>query len=183
MGTPARPRRGAGKPRGGRRAGRAGPPRGQVRGGLGAEATVVSRSPGKAGDARRLGADGLIVSTDPARMAEARDRFDVVVDTVSTPHDLGPYLRLVALDGTLCHLGHLGPVTVETTDLLIGRRRLTSAGSGGRPATAAMLDFCAAHGITADVEVLPSARVNEAFDRLRRSDVRYRFVLDLSDLD
>jgi uncharacterized zinc-type alcohol dehydrogenase-like protein len=149
---------------------------------LGAETTVVSRSADKAGDARRLGAHDVVVSTDPAELTAARDRFDVVVDTISAPHDLGPYLRLVALDGTLSLLGHLGPVTVQTLDLLVGRKKLGSAGSGGLPATAAMLEFCAAHGVTADVEVLPSSRVNEAFDRLRRNDVRYRFVLDLADL-
>lgn len=149
----------------------------------GADTSVISRSADKADDARRLGARSLIVSTDPEQMAAARDRFDVVIDTISSPHDLGPYLRLVALDGTLSLLGYLGPVTVETTDLLVGRKKLGSAGSGGRPATAAMLDFCARHGITADIELLPSARVNEALDRLRRNDVRYRFVLDMSDLD
>jgi alcohol dehydrogenase (NADP+) len=134
---------------------------------LGAHTSVVSRSPDKADDARRLGAHDLIVSTDAERMAAARDRFDVVIDTVSAPHYLGPYLRLVAMDGTLSHLGHLGPVTVETTDLLVGRKKLSSAGSGGLRATADVLDFCARHGITADVEILPSARVNEALDRLR----------------
>jgi uncharacterized zinc-type alcohol dehydrogenase-like protein len=150
---------------------------------LGAETSVVSRTADKADDARRLGADGLVVSTDPEQMAAARDRFDVVIDTISAPHDLGPYLRLVAMDGTLSQVGHLGPVTVETLDLLVGRKKLSSAGSGGRPATAALLDFCAEHGVTADVEVLPSGRVAEALDRLERNDVRYRFVLDLSDLD
>ncbi|MYR95242.1 MULTISPECIES: NAD(P)-dependent alcohol dehydrogenase [unclassified Streptomyces] len=150
---------------------------------LGADTSVISRSADKADDARRLGAQSLIVSTDPEQMAAARDRFDVVIDTISSPHDLGPYLRLVALDGTLSLLGYLGPVTVEATDLLVGRKKLSSAGSGGRPATAAMLDFCARHGITADIELLPSSQVNEALDRLRRNDVRYRFVLDMSDLD
>ncbi len=149
---------------------------------LGATTSVISRSPDKAEDARRLGAHGLIVSTDPEQMTEARDGFDVVIDTISAPHDLGPYLRLVAMDGTLSHLGHLGPVTVETMDLLVGRKKLSSAGSGGRPATATMLDFCADKSITADIELLPSAQVNAAFERLRRNDVRYRFVLDMSDL-
>jgi uncharacterized zinc-type alcohol dehydrogenase-like protein len=149
---------------------------------LGARTSVISRSADKADDARRLGAHDLVVSTDPEQMAAARDRFDVVIDTISAPHDLGPYLRLVAMDGTLTQVGHLGPVTVETLDLLIGRKKLSSAGSGGRPATAAVLDFCAAHGVTADVELLPSARVNDALDRLARNDVRYRFVLDMSDL-
>ncbi|GAA3534857.1 NAD(P)-dependent alcohol dehydrogenase [Nonomuraea rosea] len=150
---------------------------------LGAETTAISRSADKAGDARRLGAHDLIVSTDADRMAAARDRFDVVIDTISAPHDLGPYLRLVAMDGTLSHVGHLGEVTVQVMDLLVGRKKLSSAGSGGRAATAALLDFCAEHGIGADIELLPSARVNEALDRLGRNDVRYRFVLDLADLD
>ncbi|MBF8184600.1 NAD(P)-dependent alcohol dehydrogenase [Nonomuraea sp. K274] len=149
---------------------------------LGADVTVISRSADKSDDARRLGAHDLIVSTDPGQMAAARDRFDVVIDTISAPHDLGPYLGLVAMDGTLSLVGHIGSVTVESMDLLIGRKKLSSAGSGGRPATAAMLDFCAKHGVTADIELLPSARVNEALDRLHRNDVRYRFVLDLSDL-
>lgn len=150
---------------------------------LGADTAVISRSRDKAGDARRLGAHEFLVSADTAAMSAARDRFDVVIDTISAPHELEPYLRLVALDGTLSQVGYLGPVTVQTTELLIGRKKLGSAGSGGRPATAALLDFCARHDITADVEVLPSARVNEALDRLERNDVRYRFVLDLSDLN
>lgn len=150
---------------------------------LGAETWVVSRSPAKSDDARRLGAHGLLVSTDPDQMADARDRFDIVIDTISAPHDLAAYLRLVAMDGTLSLLGHLGTVTLEVMDLLVGRKKLSSAGSGGRQATAAMLDFCARHDITADIELLPSARVNEALDRLRRNDVRHRFVLDMSDLD
>ncbi|MEO3886338.1 NAD(P)-dependent alcohol dehydrogenase [Nonomuraea sp. B5E05] len=149
---------------------------------LGAETTVISRSAGKAGDARRLGAHDVLVSTDPDRMAAARDRFDVVIDTIPAAHDLGPYLRLVAMDGTLTLVGHLGQVTLEAMDLLVGRKKLSSAGSGGRPGTAALLDFCAEHGVAADIELLPSARVNEALDRLERNDVRYRFVLDLSDL-
>ncbi|QBI52070.1 NAD(P)-dependent alcohol dehydrogenase [Streptomonospora litoralis] len=149
---------------------------------LGAETTVVSRSAEKADDARRLGAHELLVSTCEEQMAAARDRFDVVIDTIAAPHDLSPYLRLVALDGTLSHLGYLGEVDVATMDLLQGRKKLSSAGSGGRPATASMLDFCAEHGVTADIELVPSARVNEVLERLGRNDVRYRFVLDMSDL-
>jgi uncharacterized zinc-type alcohol dehydrogenase-like protein len=150
---------------------------------LGAETTVVSRSAGKAGDAARLGARELLLSTDPRQLAAARDRFDVVIDTIAVPHELGPYLRLVALDGTLSQVGHLGSITLEAMDLLVGRKKLTSSGSGGRAGTAAMLDFCARNDVTADVEVVPSARVNEVLDRLSRNDVRYRFVLDLADLD
>ncbi|MFH8616929.1 hypothetical protein ACH4E8_17875 [Streptomyces sp. NPDC017979] len=87
------------------------------------------------------------------------------------------------MDGTLSLLGQLGSVTVDAVDLLVGRKKLSSAGSGGRPTTAKMLRFCADHGIAADVEVLPSSQVDTALDRLRRNDVRYRFVLDMSDLD
>ncbi|TDD91245.1 NAD(P)-dependent alcohol dehydrogenase [Saccharopolyspora karakumensis] len=150
---------------------------------LGAEVAVISRTPGKLDDALRLGARDLLVSTDEARMAASRERFDVMIDTISAAHELGPYLRLVAMDGALAQVGHLGPVSVDTMDLLIGRKKLTSAGSGGRPATQEMLDFCAEHDITADVEVLPSSQVNEALERLSRNDVRHRFVLDMSDLD
>ncbi|MBN6035980.1 NAD(P)-dependent alcohol dehydrogenase [Amycolatopsis sp. 195334CR] len=146
---------------------------------LGAETTVISRSADKAGDAAALGARDLLLTTE---MGGVRDRFDVVIDTISAPHDLAPYLKAVAMDGTLSQVGYLGQVTVEVMDLLVGRKKLSSAGSGGLPATAAMLAFCAEHGITADIELLPSAQVNEALDRLARNDVRYRFVLDLADL-
>lgn len=150
---------------------------------LGARTTVVSRSADKAADVRRLGADELLVSGDSGTMGAARGRFDVVLDTVAIAHDLGPYLDLLALDGTLAQLGHLGTVSIETTDLLIGRKRLTSAGSGGMPQTAQLLEFCAEHDVVADIEILPSSRVEESLERLARGDVRYRFVLDLSDLD
>ncbi|GGR39466.1 putative zinc-type alcohol dehydrogenase-like protein [Nocardioides luteus] len=150
---------------------------------LGADTTVISRTPDKAADAKGLGADGLLVSTDEEAMAAARDSFDVVIDTISAPHDLAPYLHVVAMDGTLCQVGDLGTVSVDIIDLLIGRKRLTSAGSGGLATTADLLAFAAEHGIGADVEVLPSSRVSEALDRLDRGDVRYRFVLDMSDLD
>lgn len=150
---------------------------------LGAETTVMSRSAGKAEDARALGAQHVVNSTDPVQLDGVRNSFDVLIDTISAPHDLSPYLATVAMDGTLSHVGHLGAVSVNMIDLLIGRKKLTSAGSGGRPATAELLAFCAEHGIVADVEVLPSARVDEALERLGRNDVRYRFVLDLADLD
>ncbi|WP_134742282.1 NAD(P)-dependent alcohol dehydrogenase [Nocardioides sp. 503] len=149
---------------------------------LGAKVTVFTTSPRKADDARALGADDVVVSTDEQDMARVAGSLELVIDTVSAAHDLGPYLAAVAMDGTLCSVGHLGPVTVETLALLIGRKRLSSSGSGGRPATQELLDFCGEHGITADVEVLPSRQVATALDRLERNDVRYRFVLDLADI-
>ncbi|MGN7221632.1 NAD(P)-dependent alcohol dehydrogenase [Curtobacterium flaccumfaciens] len=150
---------------------------------LGAEVTAFTTTPAKAADAERLGADQVVVSTDAAAMQAARGSLDVVLDTVAVEHDLGPYLGVLDLDGTLFSLGHLGPVTIATTDLLIGRKRLASAGSGGHRWTQDLLDFCGEHGIVADVEVLPAAAVATAVERLARGDVRYRFVLDLRDLD
>jgi alcohol dehydrogenase (NADP+) len=149
---------------------------------LGADVTVFTTSAGKAHDARVLGADHVVISTDEQAMQEQRNRFALILDLIPTAHDLGPYLNCVGLDGTLCSLGHLGPVTVETLALLVGRKSLSSAGSGGRLHTQEMLDFCGAHDITADVEVLPSAQVHTALERLAHNDVRYRFALDLSDL-
>nr|BFE58955.1 NAD(P)-dependent alcohol dehydrogenase [Dactylosporangium thailandense] len=150
---------------------------------LGAEVTVLSRTPGKAADARALGAGDLLLTTDEEGMRGARDRFDLVLDTISAPHELSPLLRLVALDGTLSLLGYLAQIPVNAMDLLMGRKKLSSSGTGGTRGTAELLEFCAARGITADIELLPSGRVAEALTRLERGDVRYRFVLDLSDLD
>lgn len=150
---------------------------------LGAAVTVISRTEDKRSDAISLGAGAFIVSSDPEQLTAARDSFDVVIDTISAAHDLGPYLKVVAMDGTLCLLGYLGAVTVDVMDMLVGRKKLTSAGSGGRTSTAEMLEFCAENNVTTEVEVLPSSQVHTALERLRRNDVRYRFVLDLSDLD
>jgi len=149
---------------------------------LGADVTVFTTSPDKADGAYALGADHVVVSTDEQEMTAVAGSLALVIDTVSVAHDLTPYLSTVALDGTLCSLGYLGTVTVETLSLLLGRKSLTSAGSGGRTHTQELLDFCGEHGITADVEVVPSRQVSTALDRLRRNDVRYRFVLDLTDL-
>jgi uncharacterized zinc-type alcohol dehydrogenase-like protein len=149
---------------------------------LGARVTVFTRTVDKADDARALGSDEVVLSTDDAAMAAVADSLDLVIDTVSAPHPLEPYLGTVAVDGTLCSLGHLGPVTVETMALLLGRKRLSSTGSGGVRHTQEMLDFCGEHGIVAEVEVLPSRQIGTALARLADNDVRYRFVLDMSDL-
>jgi uncharacterized zinc-type alcohol dehydrogenase-like protein len=149
---------------------------------LGAQVTVLSRTSDKTDDARTLGADGLLLTTDDHQMRLARGRFDLILDTISADHDLSPLLRLLGLDGTLCVVGNpllTGPRILE---LVPGRKKLTSSGTGGTKETAAMLTFCAARSITADIETLPSARVNEALTRLGEGDVRYRFVLDMSDL-
>ena len=149
---------------------------------LGAEVTVLSRTPDKAEDARKLGATDLLVTTDTGQLDRARGRFDLILDTISAPHDFGPLLRLTALDGTLSVLGFPLPAEVQIMDLTYGRKKLSSSGTGGRRGMAQLLAFCAEHGITADVELLPSTAVDEALSRLDRGDVRYRFVLDLADL-
>lgn len=149
---------------------------------LGAEVTVVTRSSSKIDDVHSLGATNLLLSTDDEAMRAAAGTLDVIVDTVSAVHDSAPLLRLLDLDGTLCRVGDLGHLDLEVVDLLIGRKRVMAAGSGGRARTRELLEFCAEHAVAADVEVLPSSRVDEALDRLARGDVRYRFVLDTADL-
>lgn len=150
---------------------------------LGADVTVLSRTADKEPDVAGLGASGLLLTTDAEQMAAARDTFDVVIDTIPVAHDPAPLLRPAAIDGVVAVVGYIGPLDVHVMDLLMGRKRLTSSGVGGTVATAELLEFCAAHDIAADVEVLASSQVGEALERLDRGDVRYRFVLDLSDLD
>lgn len=146
---------------------------------LGAEVTVFTTSPGKVDDALALGASLVVVSRDADAMRDQRGALDVVIDTIAVEHDVTPYLKVLDLDGVLFSVGYLGPVTVPTTDLLIGRKRLASAGSGGHLYTQELLDFCSEHGVVADVEVVVPAQIGDALSRLRRNDVRYRFVLDL----
>jgi uncharacterized zinc-type alcohol dehydrogenase-like protein len=143
---------------------------------------LFTTSQAKAEGAAALGAHEVVVSTDAAAMHAQRNRLDLIIDTASAPHDLTPYIRTLALDGTLCSLGALGSMEFEPLSLLLGRKSLASAGSGGTVGTQAMLDFCNAHGITADVEVLPARDVDAALERLRRGDVRYRFVLDMAQM-
>jgi len=149
---------------------------------LGAEVTVLSRAAGKAADARRLGATGLLDTSDEAHLARARGSFDLILDTLPAAHDFAPLLRMLGLDGTLSVLGYPLPAMVPITALTMGRKSISSSGTGGRKHTAELLDFCAGHSIAADVEILPSSRVQDALSRLEAGDVRYRFVLDLSDI-
>jgi len=150
---------------------------------LGAEVTVLSRSAAKERDARALGAAGLLVTSDEAQVAAARGRFEFIADTIPDDHDLTSLISMVGLDGTLCVLGNPLQAGPQLLALGTGRKKLTSSGTGGRRHTAEMLAFCAEHGITADVEILPSGAVETALNRLAAGDVRYRFVLDMSDLD
>ena len=150
---------------------------------LGARVAVFTTSPGKEEAAGRLGADEVIISGDADAMAAQADRFDFILDTASAKHDPSPYLRALRMDGSLCMLGIPDRYEPESMALMFGFKRLVASGSAGRPRTREMLDFAARHGITADVEKVPASDVGHAFDRLARNDVRWRFVLDLSDLD
>ena len=150
---------------------------------LGAEVTVLTRSPAKERDALALGATDVLVTTDDAQVAAARGCFDLIADTIPDDHDLTPLLGMLGLDGTLSVLGNPVQAGPPVMTLTAGRKKLSSSGTGGRRHTVEMLGFCAERGITADVEVLPSSEVGTALKRLAAGDVRYRFVLDLSDLD
>lgn len=145
---------------------------------LGAHVTVFTTSAAKVAAARELGADAVVVSTDDAAMAAVAGTLDHVLDTASGKHDPSPYLRTLRLDGELCLLGTPDRYEPEAMALL-GRTMTLSAGAG-TVRVQEMLDFCAEHGIVADVEVLPFDEVNTGFRRLARNDVRYRFVLDVA---
>ena len=148
---------------------------------MGAEVTVVSTSAGKRKDAIRLGASDLVVSTDDGSLAKLDRRFDLVLDTVSAPHDLGAMVRLLKTDASLVLVGIPDQPLALSVGALVGRRR-SVAGSliGGIAETQEMLDFCAERGVSADVEIIPMADIESAYARVLKSDVRYRFVIDAS---
>jgi len=149
---------------------------------LGAEVTAFTTSTSKVADAERLGASRVVVSTDSDAMSAVADSLDIVIDTVSVDHELAPYLDTLNTEGVLFPVGYLGTLRVDSMSLLRGRKRVSSSGSGGVDRTAELLAFCGKHDIVADVEVLPARAVATALDRLARNDVRYRFVLDTTDL-
>ncbi len=148
---------------------------------FGARVVVFTTSPGKAEDAVRLGAHDVVVSRHAAEMQKHLSSFDFILDTVSAVHDLNPYLDLLKRDGTLTMVGAPEPpLPLGVFSLLFGRRRLSGSIIGGIQETQEMLDFCAERGITADVELIPFSKINEAYDRLLKGDVKYRFVIDLA---
>lgn len=150
---------------------------------LGAEVTLFTRSPGKEADARRLGANNVVLSTDSAQMASVNNQFDLIIDTVPYEHDINPYLPTLTLDGTLVFVGLLGDMPeTNTIPMLINRRSIAGSAIGGIRETQEMLDFCAEKGIAADVEVINIQDINHAYERLLKSDVKYRFVIDMASL-
>ena len=149
---------------------------------MGARVTVLSHSPGKREDALALGASDFIVTRDPAAFSEHRGRFDMILDTVSAAHDYNAYLGLLRRDGTMVLVGVPEPSNLAALALIGQRKRLTGSLIGGIQETQEMLDFCAAHQVAADVEVIKIADINTAYERMLRSDVRYRFVIDIASL-
>ncbi|ODT14537.1 MAG: hydroxyacid dehydrogenase [Kaistia sp. SCN 65-12] len=151
---------------------------------LGAHVTLFTRSPGKEADARRLGADEIILSTDDAQMATAERRFDLIIDTVPYVHDLNPYLPTLAVNGTLVLVGYLGGLepALGTVPMIMGRKSVAGSLIGGIAETQELLDFCGEHGIAADVEMIPIQAINESYERMLKSDVKYRFVIDMASL-
>lgn len=151
--------------------------------GMGAKVTVMSRSPDKAADALALGAHQLLVSGDKEAMAKARSSFDLIIDTVPVKHGLDPYVPLLDVDGTLVLVGQVGPMAEQSTvPMILGRRRIAGSPIGGIRETQEMLDFCAEKNILPECEMIRMEQINHAFERMERSDVRYRFVIDMASL-
>ena len=150
---------------------------------FGAEVTLFTTSPGKTEDAKRLGAHHVVVSRDADAMAKEQKKFDFVIDTVSAKHELNDYLALLKRDGVLAMVGASpDPLPVNLFNLIMPRRQLAGSLIGGIAETQEMLDYCGEHGITCDIELIPIDQVNEAYERVLKSDVKYRFVIDMTSL-
>ncbi len=150
---------------------------------FGARVVLFTTSPGKTEDAMRLGAHEVVVSRNEDEMQKQAKSFDFILDTVSAKHDLNAYLSLLKRDGTLTLVGvPPEPVPVAAFSLLMPRRQLAGSLIGGIEETQEMLDFCAEYGITSDIELIPIDRINEAYERMLKSDVKYRFVIDMASL-
>lgn len=150
---------------------------------MGAQVTVLSHSSAKQQDAERLGADHFYATSDPETFQKLKESFDLIVNTVSAQLDWNQYLNLLKMDGTLVVIGAPAqPAPVAAFSLLRGRRSLAGSMIGGIAETQEMLDFCSQHNIVSDIEVIPIQKVNEAYERVLKSDVRYRFVIDMASL-
>jgi uncharacterized zinc-type alcohol dehydrogenase-like protein len=150
---------------------------------MGAEVSVISQSLKKMEDGKRLGADHYHATSDPDTYTALRNSFDLIVNTVSAPLDLDTFMGMLALNGTLVEVGlPPEPMTLRAGSVARNRRSLAGSSIGGLPETQEMLDFCAEHGLSAEIEVIGADQINEAYERVVASDVRYRFVIDVSTL-
>lgn len=149
-----------------------------------AEVVLFTTSPGKAADAKKLGADAVVLSKNRDEMQKYANHFDLIINTVAAAHDLDPFIQLLKRDGTMCLVGapassHPSP---NITNLIFKRRRMAGSLIGGIKETQEMLDFCAKHQITSEIEIIPIQKINEAYERMLKSDVKYRFVIDMASL-
>jgi uncharacterized zinc-type alcohol dehydrogenase-like protein len=150
---------------------------------FGAHTVVFTTSPNKTEDALRLGADEVVISRNADEMRKHAGSFDFILDCVAAEHDLNAYLNLLTRDGNLTLVGAPNqPLPVAAFGLIFGRRSLSGSLIGGLAETQEMLDFCGEHNLTAEVEVIPIQKINEAYDRMMRSDVKYRFSIDMASL-
>ena len=151
---------------------------------LGAHVTLFSRSTNKIADAKALGADDVIISTDASQMEKAMGKFDLILDTVPYDHDFNPYIGTLNTNGTIVVLGYLGPLDppVMTVPMIMGRKSMAGSLIGGIAETQELLDFCGKHNITSDIEMIKMQDINTAYERMLKSDVKYRFVIDMTSI-
>ncbi len=152
--------------------------------GLGANVTLFSRTPSKKKDALNLGADAVVISTDKEQMNAVKGKFDVIIDTVPYVHDVNPYLSTLNISGTLVLVGYLGALEpiLNTVPMILGRKSIAGSLIGGIAETQEMLDFCGKHNIVSEIEMIKIQDINQAYERLLKSDVKYRFVIDMASL-
>lgn len=150
---------------------------------FGAEVTMLSTSPGKEADAKRLGAQHFALTSDPEQLKALANQFDFILDTVSAPHDYNQYLKMLNVNGVMICVGvPPTPAEIAGFNLLKNRRSIAGSSIGGLPETQEMLDYCAEHNISSDVEMIAMADINEAYERMLKGDVKYRFVIDMATL-
>jgi len=150
---------------------------------MGAHVTIITTSPNKSNDAKKLGAHEVLISKDKTAMEKHASHFDFIINTIPNPHDINPYVALLKRDGTMTMVGCLNPIdNVQLASMILGRRSVAGSVIGGIAETQEMLDFCGKHNITSDVEVINMQEINKAYDRMLKSDVKYRFVIDLASL-
>lgn len=149
---------------------------------LGAEVTLFTRSANKEQDAKDLGAHRVVLSTDKAQMKAVSRQFDLIIDTVPYDHDLKPYVPTLALNGTLVLVGYLGEISANSIPMILGRKSIAGSVIGGIKETQELLDFCGEHNIVSDVEMIDMDNINHAYERMIKSDVKYRFVIDMKSL-
>jgi uncharacterized zinc-type alcohol dehydrogenase-like protein len=150
---------------------------------MGAHTVMITTSEKKGADAKALGADEVLLSTDEEAMASMAGKFDFLLNTIPVQHNTNIYMSLLTIDGTMCVVGSVGPTgELDTAPLIFGRRKLAGSLVGGIKETQDMLDFCGQHNITSDIELINMQSINEAYERMLKSDVKYRFVIDMKSL-